>query len=364
MAPDPDASGPDTVEGEEADGDGTGSDTAVPVADGADLDPRAALPADERALLEAFDRLRPQGTLRWNFDDAVRRLTEPPDAPGRSAPWGGLPADLWERGRSTKATERVLGDVVKVVAQDLTEYTDRAVEESRELTDRSVAELRRTTLDAVRYLSARVDRLEAGLDPLGIEPGELALPVQDTSAWVDRAAAWTGARGDLPTVVGELAGTGLVAPVALSGTAVDAVDPRGAVVWAGTSSLTEPSDLGLAPVTVTMAEVVDHLRSLPADSRGCVILSGCVDRVGLRGKVDLVDEAARVVAAGGTLVLLVTDQAAWDAALDPVTRDLLPGRPLHPESWQAVLTHRGIPGAEWLAAPSGSVHAVVAEVGR
>ena len=341
-----------------------GADTDAADTDAATIDPHATLPADERALLEAFDRMRPQGTVRWNFDDAVHRLTEPPDWTGRPAPWGGLPPDLWERGRSTKASERVLGDVIKIVAQDLTEYTDRAVDESLGLTDQLMAELRRTTLDAVRFLSARVDRLEAALDPLGIEPGELALPDQDTSAWVDRAATWAGTRGDLPTVVGELGADGLVAPVAGAGIAVDAVDPRGAVVWTRSTSLARRSHPGSADVTVTMAEVVDHLRSLPTDSRGCAILSGCVDRAGLQGKVELVDEALRVVAAGGTVVLLATDQVAWDAALDPVVRDLLPGRPLHPEAWKLVLTHRGVPGAEWLAAPSGSVHAVVAEVGR
>jgi hypothetical protein len=110
--------------------------------------------------------------------------------------------------------------------------------------------------------------------------------------------------------------------------------------------------------------VVDHLRSLPDASRGCIVLAGCIDRCDLARKVDLVDEARRVVASGGTLVLLVTDQAAWDASLDPVVRDLLPGRPLHPETWLAVLAHRGVAGPRWLRPPSGSVHAVVAEVGR
>jgi hypothetical protein len=328
------------------------------------VDPRAGLPADERALLEAFDRLRPQGTVRWSFDDAVRRLTEPPGVPGRSAPWGGLPGDLWERGRGAKASERVLGDVVTIVAQELAAYTDQAVEESRGLTDLSVAELRRTTLDAVRFLAARVDRLEDAADPLGIAAGELALPVPDTSAWVGHAALWAGARGDLPAVVGELGVDALVTAVAGAGIAVDAVDPRGTVVWADASSLAERAGAGSAGVTVTMAEVVDHLRGLPTDSRGCVILSGCIDRAGLPGKVGLVDEAVRVVATGGTLVLLATDQAAWDAALDPVERDLLPGRPLHPEAWRTVLTNRGVAGAAWVTAPAGTVHAVVAEVGR
>jgi len=129
-----------------AEDDAAGTATAGPDGRGTDgdrtgVDPRAGLPADERALLEAFDRLRPQGTVRWSFDDAVRRLTEPPGVPGRSAPWGGLPGDLWERGRGAKASERVLGDVVTIVAQELAAYTDQAVEESRGLTDLSVAEL-------------------------------------------------------------------------------------------------------------------------------------------------------------------------------------------------------------------------------
>ena len=181
---------------------------------------------------------------------------------------------------------------------------------------------------------------------------------------MERAAAWADTRGDLPTVVGELGADGLVAPIAEAGIAVDAVDPRGAVVWAETTSIAPGADPGSGRVTVTMAEVVDHLRTLRSDSRGCIILSGCVDRAGLTGKVELVDESLRVVAPGGTVVLLVTDQSAWDAVLDPVVRDLLPGRPLHPETWQAILAHRGVPGAQWLAAPSGSVQAVVAEMGR
>jgi hypothetical protein len=323
-------------------------------------DPRAARPADERGLLEAFDRLRPQGTVGWNFDDAVRRLAEPAEAPGRPAGWSGLPTDLWERGRSTKASERVLGDVVKIVAQDLSEYTDRAVEEERQLSADAVAELRQTVLDALRFLSARVERLESSVDPLGMQAGELVLPTFDGSAWVDAAAGWTAARADLPSLMGELGDDALLSALAGGGALVEGVDPRGTVVWAADAAF----DVGSGRIDIAFAEVVDHLRSLPDASRGCIVLAGCIDRCDLARKVDLVDEARRVVASGGTLVLLVTDQAAWDASLDPVVRDLLPGRPLHPETWLAVLAHRGVAGPRWLRPPSGSVHAVVAEVGR
>jgi hypothetical protein len=323
-------------------------------------DPRQGLPADERALLEAFDRLRPQGTLRWNFDDAVRRLSEPDDVRGRAAPWTGLPTDLWARGRGTKATERVMGDVMRIVAQDLTEYTDRAVDESRGLSDVELAGLRQATLDAVRLLSARVDRLESDRDPLDLQTGELDLPAPNTSEWHGAAAEWVSGHAGAPVVVGELGDGGLVQALADSGVHVDAVDPRGSVFWEGLSTFEEFGDA----VTVSLAEVLDHLRALPASSRSAAILAGCVDRVGLADKVTLVGEAARVVVPGGTLTILMTDQGAWDAGLDPVRRDLLAGRPLHPEAWRIVLGHRGMADSRWHPAASGTVHAVVTEVAR
>jgi hypothetical protein len=323
-------------------------------------DPRVGLSADERGLLEGFDRLRPQGSLRWVFDDAVRRLIEPEDVPGRPAGWSGLPSDLWERGRSTKASERVLGDVVTTVAQDLTEYTDRAAEEVRSLSADALTVLRVAVRDAVQFLSARVDLLETARDPLGLQAGSIELPAVDLSAWVTAAAEWAGGHPDLPVVMGELSDSALLSALATGGSTVEGVDPRGSVVWAADAVF----EVGQRPVEIVFAEVVDYLRTLDPGSRGCVVLAGCVDRMDLAGKVDLVDEALRVVVPGGTLVLLVSGQAAWDAALDPVVRDLLPGRPLHPETWRKVLDLRGLDDSSWLRPTIGNVHAVVAEVGR
>jgi hypothetical protein len=327
---------------------------------GPDADQQTVLAADERGLLEAFDRLAPQGTLGWNFDDAVRRLVEPDEAPGRPAGWGGLPADLWQRGRSTKASERVLGDVIKIVAQDLSEYTDRAVEEGQQVSANELGELRRTAFDAIRFLAARVEQLESALDPVGMRPGQLDLPIFDSSEWSDAAVGWTEFRADLPVVIGELGDSALLTALAGSGVPVEGVDPRGTVVWAVDGNY----EVGTGRIDIMFAEVVDHLRSLPDASRGCVVLSGCVDRSDLARKMDLVDEACRVVARGGSLVLLTTDQVAWDASLGPIVRDLLPGRPLHPETWLAVLADRGLSDPKWLRPSKGSVHAVVAEVRR
>lgn len=330
------------------------------VADDADPeepDPRGGLAADERALLEGFDRLRPTGTLAWAVDDVVGRLDERRGEVGRSTGWGGLPADLWDRGRSAKAAERMLGDVVKAVAQNLSEYTDRATSETQRLSDEALSELRAVVHDALSYLAARVTLLESSRDPLGLVAADLDLAPVDASAWVGDAAGWLAARPDLPVVVGELGDDGLLAALVATGGTVEGVDPRGRVVW-------DVADGGAGRVEVALAEVVDHLRGLPDGSRGCVVLSGCVDRLDLAGKAAVLDEAVRVLAPGGILTLLVTDQAAWDGSLGPVVRDLVPGRPLHPETWQAVLARRGVPGADWRRPSTGDVHAVVAEVRR
>ena len=322
--------------------------------------PRNVLPADERELLDAFDLLGPQGTVGWNFDDAVRRLVEPNEAPGRPAGWGGLPVDLWHRGRSTKASERVLGDVVKILAQDLTEYTDRAVEEGHQVVASEVAELRQSALDAIRFLAARVEQLESRLDPVGLRASQLDLPNFTGSEWSAAAAGWSAARSDLPTVVGELGDSALLSSLVDSGVQIEGVDPRGAVVWAADAKF----GAATGQIDIVFADVGDHLRSLPDASRGCVVLAGSVDRSDLARKIDIVDQAKRVVARGGSLALLVTDQSAWDDALGPVVRDLLPGRPLHPETWLAVLEDRGLHDPKWMRPATGCVHAIVAEVGR
>lgn len=316
---------------------------------------RSGLADDERELLEGFDRLAPEGTVHWAFDDAMRRLSTPGERATWIEPWSGLPADLWDRGRGAKAGERVLGDVIKAVAQNLTEYTQRIVDDVRRTTPEET-----TVSDAFRLLAARVERLESVADPLGIRPAELDLPAPDFGEWVGEVPVWLGEPGALPVVVGETGGRSVVDAVVAGGAQVDAVDPRGAVVWAlGKMPAGRPGQMHIA-----LAEVVEHLHGLSAGSRSGVVLSGSVDRVTLAGKVDLIDAALRALAPGGTLVVLTVDQAAWDAALAPGVRDLLPGRPLHPDTWALVLERRGFPVPDVHLAVGGTVHAIVARSAR
>ncbi len=115
---------------------------------------------------------------------------------------------------------------------------------------------------------------------------------------------------------------------------------------------------------MSVGDLVEHLGRLPVASRSGIVLSGCVDRASLVGKVELVTAAARSLVSGGTLVLLVSDQGAWDAALEPTVRDLLPGRPLHPDTWAVVLDRFGLVDPEVHRGGDRQVHAVVARRSR
>ena len=335
----------------------TEDDTTVPE-DGAGAG-RDALPPDERELLDAFDRLVPsgsvEGVLQWGFDDAMRRLSSEDERGTWVEPWDGLPADLWDRGRGAKASERVLGDVITSLAQELTEYSQRIVDDVRRTIPVDAA-----VFDALRYLEARVVRLEAAADPLGLRPAELPLPVPDAAEWAAEVPGWLGDTGGLPVVVGELGDRSVVDSLSAAGHEIDAVDPRAAVAWA----LGDTAAGRSGQLRATVGDVVEHLGRLPVGRRSAVVLAGCLDRASLPGKVHLVTAARDALAPGGTLVLLVSDQETWDTGLAPPVRDLLPGRPFHPDTWAVVLGRLGMAATEVHGATRGGVHAVVARKPR
>jgi len=146
-------------------------------------------------------------------------------------------------------------------------------------------------------------------------------------------------------------------PVAGAGGVAFGLDPAGPATMVRRPPSADPIDL-------VLEEVGDHLTSLRSGSVAGVVLAGCVDRLDLAEKVVLLREAVRVTASGGSVVVLASDQEAWDRALAPPARDLLPGRPFHPETWMLLLERAGARAVEWHRPERGSVHAVVAEVER
>ncbi|HEX3840627.1 MAG TPA: hypothetical protein VHU85_07535 [Acidimicrobiales bacterium] len=304
---------------------------------------------DEEELLAGFDRLRPQGSLQWGFDDAMRRLSERGEGTGAAGvPWEGLPDDLWERGRSARIGQRFVGDVAGVLASILAADARAAADAAMD--DRLIA-----SWDALRYLAARLESLEARVDPVGdlLAGPPLPIPVPEVSRWRDAVAGWfESSDRTRPVIVGE-AGTGaLVAALEGAGHRVRGVEPRGEAVWSAFAD--QQIEDG-----VVLSEVAEFLAAAETASAAGVILVGAVDRLDLAAKLALLAHAVRVVGPGGTVALLVTDQSTWDETLPTVGRDLAPGRPLHPETWLYLLRRLGVVNPSWHRSEDGSGHALV-----
>jgi hypothetical protein len=319
---------------------------------------RSDMAPEEEAVLDAFDRLRPQGSLEWCFEDAMRRLDRPDlDSAAAAYPWRGLPDDLWERGRSARIGRRFGGEVTAALAQLM-------AEDARAAADAAVSSLQGDRFvaawDALRFLAARVEALEARQDPTGVVTADYDLALPDSSAWSEALAMWLGEEVavDGPLVVGEARDAALVTAATRTGRQVCAVEPRGVVVWEALAAGDPPA------ATFVLAEVGDHLPSMDDASAAGVVLAGCVDRVDLVAKAGLARQALRVTRGSGRVVVLATDQKAWDRQVAPPARDLLPGRPLHPETWSLLLRRFGADSVVWHRPPGdGPVHAIVAEVG-
>jgi len=313
--------------------------------------------AEEAELLAAFDRLRPQGSVTWAFDDAVRRVDQPDlDSAAGALPWRGLPDDLWDRGRSARIGRRFVGDVAGVLADILAADARNAADAAVGAVngDRFVA-----AWSAFHYLAARVEALEARVDPLGLQAAEWPMAAPDLSEWMDEIPAWIGgADPDDRVVVGESGDGAVVGALCGRGLSVEGVEPRGAAFWKEATA-----DEGTGAVVV-LDEVAHHLGSLPDRQLAGVVLSGCVDRLPVADLVALLGQAIRVVRPEGTVILFTTDQAAWDAALSNPARDLARGRPLHPETWTLLMERSGMAAPVWHRPRSGVVHALVAGVDR
>lgn len=172
---------------------------------------------------------------------------------------------------------------------------------------------------AVRLLGRRVDALEQ------------ATP----SAATLRAARQAGAELDIDfwaePVVGCLKGT--------SGRVLHAESGDGALVALLTESGLDAYGVDpverAAPAGIEMRndETLDHLRALPDEALGALVLSGCVERLPLGALTELAALAAAKVVSGGKVVVLSADPRGWERARPPVEVDLARGRPFHRETW-------------------------------
>ncbi len=186
-----------------------------------------------------------------------------------------------------------------------------------------------TTLRALRILGRRVDALEQRnplTDPRLVQAdpdadGDLA------AGWLDVIAPLVSARPAASVVAHADCGDGaLVVALAATGATVYGVDPR-------REAGRRADD---ARIEVRCELALEHLRALAGDTIGVLVLSGCTDRLGTGDQIELVEQAARVLVPGGTVVVITTNPSAHSSA-DIVARDLAPGRPMHPDTWVHLL---------------------------
>lgn len=338
-----------------------GDDGGVP----APTEPLDALLA---GLHDRFAAHRPQGSRVWGFTDAFRRLEEAwGDPEGHGGPLAATeppPAPAIDPDADRAATKR-LAD--RLFMDRLRAWVDHRATAVATTVGAAVAarvtadglsgaqEGFRATLEALRFLAARAEALEADAarrrDPV---TGTAALEPDDASALL------------APAVVAELAGRGLRRPVlhtecgsggllaALrdAGVAAHGVDPRGPLVVAAAAA-------GLA---AEIGEATEAVGALDGDEVGALVLGGVVDRLGLEDLGGLLEAALGRLAPGTPLVVVSRGPdavAGWAA----VARDLLPGRPLHAETWALLLARSGCSDVRRLdggAAAPGAPYALVA----
>jgi len=111
----------------------------------------------------------------------------------------------------------------------------------------------------------------------------------------------------------------------------------------------EPSEAGALAASdrvpdVRSDDVLSHLRTLPGASLGGLVLSGCVERLAVDRVIELIELAMSRLVPGGALVVISAAPTAWIWRGPALAIDLADGRPMHPETWEALLSLNGFVG--------------------
>lgn len=274
------------------------------------------LPADlEHELDRVFEAVAPPGAVGAGFEPTLERAERAAfvDPVGPTA----------SRFPGVSFLRRVLRKLLAF-------YVEHAV--------RQVTAFGVTLVRAIRLLGQRVSALEARSPALDPRVRALAAPLD---ADVDPAPWLPLVEGCLKSTAGRVlhaeCGDGsLAAALEAAGVDVYGVDPR--------DDAAELADE--RGVEVRGVDVLTHLRSLPDGSLAGLVLSGCVDRLPLGDLDELARRAAAVLADGAPLLVLGVHPNAWERSCSPIAADLAPGRPLHPETWEWLLTANGFTGVE------------------
>lgn len=264
------------------------------------------IPADlERELDLVFARFAPVDALEADFEQVLTRAEQ--------ATFIDVIAPV-ESSRPVipifkKIVRKVIGWYMRYVAQQTTGFAHAITR-------------------AVRLLGERVDMLE--------QASPVAAPRVPTTN--DDLAYWT------PIVVDAL--NGVTARVLHA----DAGDGAllAALIEAGFDAYGVDPSPRAELHEVREDEVDVHLRAVPDESLGAVVLSGCVDRIPVGAQLRLADLAATKA---GVVIIIGRDPAAWVRSQPAVQVDLAPGRPLHADTWAHLLSERGFASVRVVAGP-------------
>ncbi len=289
-----------------------------------DADGAGVVPADReraaQALHEAFARLAPQGSDRWNFLGAFTLLGDRygPYHPGASALSDAVETERRGSGRRGGRFERLRRD-----------RGARAPEGEKTELEEAMAHV----VEAFRFLSARVTTLETRLagEDRPVEGAAWLVPARELGPWAGAVAAHVTATAPGGDIVHADCGEGsLLDAFAARGTTALGVEPRGALALRALER----------GCTVTIAEASEYLRGRADADLGGIVLSGVVDRLALHELLPLLTTCRRTLARAAPLVV-VSEPARAVGSREAPASDLVEGRSLHEATWELLLDRAG-----------------------
>jgi hypothetical protein len=261
----------------------------------------------ERELDALFDRFAP-APVTDNLDDALERVED---------------ASTLDPEIPVASNNPAFGVVKKVMARLLGWYHQFVVQQVMSL-GVAITNVLRPLVEKVTHLETLVgdERMRDALDRLE--------PSLDDALWQDAVVdAVRGVRGRV--ALADAGDGGLLGEICGAGVDAYGVEPRVELVEAARAR-------GL---DVRTNEIARHLDAVePGDLSG-LLLRGCVERCSRPALLELVDQATAALAAGGRLVVMSRTPAAWSRRRSVVEADLVPGRPIHAETWAWLLAAHG-----------------------
>ena len=88
--------------------------------------------------------------------------------------------------------------------------------------------------------------------------------------------------------------------------------------------------------------VNDHLALVPPGTLGGALLFGFTDQAIVGRKLGLLANVITACKSGARIAIVCTTPDAWQNQLSEAVQDLVEGRPLHPATWEALLTEHGL----------------------